>query len=1195
MAYYDGAINIDTRIDTEGIEKGLSKVKSLITKGALAIGASAAAGLTAAVRSGVDFESAFAGVRKTVDATETQLASLRKEILQMSNTIPLAATEIAGIAEAAGQLGIETDNISGFTKTMADLGVATNMTSEQAATSLARLANITQMPQENFDRLGSTVVALGNNLATTESEIVDMAMRLAGTGSQVGMTEAQILSFSGALSSVGIQAEAGGTAFSTLMSDMQLATATGGEELQNFASVAGMSAEEFKKAFEQDAAQAIVSFIQGLSRAQENGTSAIQVLDDMGISEIRLRDSLLRAAGASDVFTEAIQIGNEAWENNTALTKEAEQRYDTVESKLTLLKNGLANMGIAIYEGIQEPFKTAITTATEQIGALTASIQGGELQSAVANIGTLFGNLITTVSNLASIVLPMLIQSLSWLGENMNTILPIATALLVAIKGWSIAQAISTIILGLVNTLRTATAVMALYSSGAKIATVSQLSVGTGAKVLGTVMAVLTGKISLATAATTAWSAAIKFLTSSNVLGLVITLVGSLTAGLAVYSATSDDAKDSTSNLIKELNDMAESYENAKKSAEESTQSELAKLKVVSDTIPRLEELANKTNRTAEENREYHSIVDGLNEVMPDLKLAIDKETGALNMQIGVVWRAVEAYQALAKAKALENLLVEAETNRARAQKTYDDNIDEWNTAIENYQSKPAWYYGIDASGTQGLSGGSLAGKEAAAKAQAEKDIEQYTKDVEYYSNQFSELKEQANSALADVDEARKTIDSGNTSGGYTYSGGGSGGGGGSSSSSSSQAARQEAEKARQEQVESYKSGVDEELDAEKRKYDILKRRGKVSQKDYLANVVYRAECYRGYADDVLKQDYMTAEEQQAIRKEWIEKAEDLETEYLLGYIEQDKAALDKQVKNGEISQKEYWEKLTALRDQYFVEGSDSWLQYSDDILEMQKTAITETYTEIAQEAETSLQQIEQAQDSLAQKLKGFGNLFEQNVIKGAGEDGADITFTTLHDFEKDNQALLEYQEALDKLREKGKAVLGEDFPDFFAQFSEMSIEEGTAAVNALLSASDKEFNKTLIGWQTYQRNSEAFATNFYKDDYEDLKEKTLAELKEAFDDVPDTFLENGELAADAFGDGFMDRIQKVFDDITEAINTKMSEITPQISVVDGVPSEAGVINNNTTTYNLIPSGETTRQQLQAIDAAETRNKMRGR
>lgn len=1181
MAYYEGRLNFDTNVDDRGLRSGLSKLSSLAKKSAVAIGAGIAAGLGAAIKSGVGFESAFAGVEKTVDATELQLASLRKEILQMSNAIPLAASSIAGIATAAGQLGIKTENISDFTRTMADLGVATNMTSEQAATNLARLANITQMPQENFDRLGSTVVDLGNNLATTEAEIVDMALRLAGTGNQVGMTEAQILAFSGALSSVGIQAEAGGTAFSKLMSDMQLAAATGNEDLKNFAAVAGMSAQQFKQAFEQDASQAIISFIQGLSRAQDSGVSAIQVLDDMGISEIRMRDSLLRAAGASGVFAEALEIGNSAWESNTALTKEAEKRYDTVESKLMLLKNGLANMGIAIYEGIQAPFKSAITTATEQIGALTASIQGGELQGAVANIGHLFGNLVTIISNLASAVLPIIIQSLSWLGENINIVASAAAALLIALKGYAIIQTIVTWVAGLSNAIKGATAVLNAYTAAcATNANVSQLLTKT-MTIFQLAVGVLTGKVSLATAATTAWSAALKFLTSSTGLGLIITLVGSLTAGIAVYNATSDNASDSTKNLSKELDAMAESYENAKKSAEESTQSELAKLKVVSDTIPRLEELANKTDRTAEENREYHSIVDGLNRAMPELKLAIDNETGALNMQIGVVWRAVEAYQALARAKALENLTVEAETNKAKAQKAYED----IKTADQN-ESNPVRKI------TRLILSPEV-GETSPEAVKAKQQVERWTKESDYYGSQWKELSQQASAALADVNAAREwTSGASSSGGGYTYTGGTSSGGGKSPSSAASKAAK-EAEEARQEQVESYKKGVDQELDAEQRKFDILKRRGQVSKKDYLANVVYRAECYRGYADDVLKQDYMTTEEQEEIRKEWLDKAEDLETEYLAAYVEMDKAALDKQKKNGTISQKEYWEGLGKIRDQYFVEGSEEWLKYSDEILDMQKDAITKAYTEIAKEAEASLQEIEKAQKSLEEKLKGFGNIFEQNVIKRAGENGQDITFTSLHDFEKDNKALIAYQEALDQLREKGKTVLGDDFPEFFQQFGEMSVEEGTNAVRALLSASEEDFNSALSGWQEYQRNSEKFAENFYKDDWESLKEKTMAELREAFDDVPDTFLENGELAADAFGDGFIGRIQKVFDDISSAISREMAAMTPQLSVVGGIPIANSTTYN--TTYQFASSGETVAQQLQTIDAQETRNRLRGK
>jgi len=319
----------------------------------------------AAGKMSIDFESAFAGVRKTVDASEQELAELRDGIRDMAKEIPASAKEIAGVAEAAGQLGIEVPNILSFTRTMIDLGEATNLSADQAATSLARLANITQMPQTEFDRLGSTIVALGNNLATTEAEIVEMGLRLAGAGAQVGMTEAQILGFAGALSSVGIAAEAGGSAFSRVMADMQLAVETGSERLNDFAAVAGMSADEFRRAFQEDAAGAIIAFIQGLSTAEERGMSAIAVLDEMGITEIRLRDALLRAAGAGDLFNESIQIGTQAWEENTALTTEAEQRYGTTASQLEILRNKLVDAGIELGDKLTPILRDSVIPLVE--------------------------------------------------------------------------------------------------------------------------------------------------------------------------------------------------------------------------------------------------------------------------------------------------------------------------------------------------------------------------------------------------------------------------------------------------------------------------------------------------------------------------------------------------------------------------------------------------------------------------------------------------------------------------------------------------------------------------------------------------------------------------------------------------------------------------------------------------------------
>ena len=323
----------------------------------------------------MDFESAMTGVAKTTDLTDDELSTMSDAIKEMSTEIPATTEELAAIAESAGQLGIHKESLLDFTEIMAMLGTSTNMTADEAATSLSRLANITGMSQEDFDRLGATIVDLGNNLATTEKEIVDMSMRIAGAGAQVGMTEAEIMSFSGALSSVGIEAEAGGSAFSTLISNMSLAVQQGGDGLEQFADVAGMSASEFAAAFEEDAAGAIIQFIQGLGNMESEGRSAIAVLDDMGLSDIRMRDALLRAAGASDVFTNALQIGSNAWDENTALVNEASKRYATTQSQLTMMQNAYKNLKVAIGDAYTPALQKAYSVGTQALNAVSQFIK----------------------------------------------------------------------------------------------------------------------------------------------------------------------------------------------------------------------------------------------------------------------------------------------------------------------------------------------------------------------------------------------------------------------------------------------------------------------------------------------------------------------------------------------------------------------------------------------------------------------------------------------------------------------------------------------------------------------------------------------------------------------------------------------------------------------------------------------------
>lgn len=327
---------------------------------------------TTAVKASMEFESAFTDVRKVTNASEAEFAELSDSIKQMSTELAASTTEIAGVVTSASRLGIQTDKLMDFTRVMIDLGNSTDMTANDAATSIARFANIMGMSADQYENLGSTLVALGNNYATTESEIMEMSLRLAGAGKQVGLSEAQVLAFSAALSAVGIEAQMGGSSLSKALIKMEVAAATGGQALTDFATVCGMTEEQFKTLWAADPAAVFQSFITGLAQMDDAGISAIAVLDEIGISEIRLRDTLLRATNATELFSNTQNTANAAWKSNTELSYVAEQRYATTASKLTNLKNSALLFAQTIGDDLNPTVQKLIEGAGEIIDKLMA-------------------------------------------------------------------------------------------------------------------------------------------------------------------------------------------------------------------------------------------------------------------------------------------------------------------------------------------------------------------------------------------------------------------------------------------------------------------------------------------------------------------------------------------------------------------------------------------------------------------------------------------------------------------------------------------------------------------------------------------------------------------------------------------------------------------------------------------------------
>lgn len=365
---------------------------------------------TASVNAEIQFEKTFATVRKTVRGTEEDYARLEAASKKMSTQLAAGTDEINAVMSTAGQLGIETGNIEAFTKTMIDLGNSTtDLDANTAATEIAKFINIMGTSQKDIDRLGASLAYVGNRYATTEAPIMEMAMRIAGAGKQVGMTEAQVIGVATALSSVGIEAQMGGSAFSKALIKMELAAETGGQSLTDFATVSGMTAEEFKNLWKADPTAAFIAFTKGIAQMDDEGISAIATLQDLGFKEVRLRDTMLRTVSNTRLMEDAVADATRGWQENTALTEMAGKIYATTAAQLTNLKNKASLAGQQIASDLTPVVQNLMSAASGLLDEFMgldeqqrlSIIKWGAVAAAMGPALLILGRLIGAVGSIA--------------------------------------------------------------------------------------------------------------------------------------------------------------------------------------------------------------------------------------------------------------------------------------------------------------------------------------------------------------------------------------------------------------------------------------------------------------------------------------------------------------------------------------------------------------------------------------------------------------------------------------------------------------------------------------------------------------------------------------------------------------------------------------------------------------------------
>lgn len=634
---------------------GMEQVGSKATRALTVPIAAAAAACGAAA---IEIDTSLTSVRKTVDGTEEQYNQLKEAAIEFSKTNAVSASQILDIQALGAQLGYSIDELQEFGEVVSGLDIATNMSAEEAATELAQFANIMGTSHDQTRNFGSTIVELGNNFATTEADISHMAMRIAGAGKSIGLTESDVLGLATALSSMGIEAEAGGTAISTIMSNIDKAVATNAGSVKTWAQTANMSVDEFTAAWGNDAVGALSAVLVGMDSATAAGGNMSQMLEDLGIDSIRQTDTMKRLANNSEFLGKAVETANRAWVENSALQAEVDNRNQSMAARFEMLKN-------------------KVTAVAEKVGTplVNAALEFVDAAEPVLDV----------VSDAAEAFADMDEED-----QRMVVGLVAAAAAFgpAAVGCGKVVQAVGTLVAktgkgvqtfgGFVGSLRGTKAAADEGAAGMKDAAAAARSYEGGARAASTAS-------NLATRATQALSGAMKATAIGLVVGLVAELVGQFqayceheklveeaTGGLtSALTATADAAGDASP----AVESMGEAVEGAAMSAEEclraqvdlageireswgGVKSDAAMVDRYADTIERLTskygESGEKAQLSAREQAELKAAVEGLNGATESNYEITDLATGQLSESIDVIRRNAKAWEDNAKAQAAQ-------------------------------------------------------------------------------------------------------------------------------------------------------------------------------------------------------------------------------------------------------------------------------------------------------------------------------------------------------------------------------------------------------------------------------------------------------------------------------------------------------------------------------------------------------------
>lgn len=327
----------DTRINNS--IKGMSKFSQVL--GGLSIGFLAKKSFDDIT----NYETGLIGVAKTTGLADKEVKKLGKEILTASNNLDsVSAIKLLELAQSAGQLGVKgSDNILKFSTTLAKLEDASDIRGEEGASSIARLLTITGEGVGVVDQFASAIVALGNDSAATESEILGVSSEVARATAAYKLNSREILGISTTLKSLDVRPEAAGTAVGKVFRAIEMSTIKGGKTLRDFGKIMELTPKQVKETFQDSPQKAFEMFIKGLDKVGKSGGSISKVLNDLGLSGETVSKGIIPLATNYDLLDEKLKLASKGFEENTALSEEFDAASKTIKTALASISNGFSN------------------------------------------------------------------------------------------------------------------------------------------------------------------------------------------------------------------------------------------------------------------------------------------------------------------------------------------------------------------------------------------------------------------------------------------------------------------------------------------------------------------------------------------------------------------------------------------------------------------------------------------------------------------------------------------------------------------------------------------------------------------------------------------------------------------------------------------------------------------------------------